>query len=94
MCSECYEGNGAVGAQGRDPDPGRLVSEEVSLEQSLQNMSVCRWVREGALRRMPLASGAGVEGVLERKFGGEAERGDEGASIAGFRLWRRFLRPH
>lgn len=57
MYSECYEGNGAAGAQGRDPDPGRLVSEEVSLEQSLWDMSVCRWVREGALRRMPLASG-------------------------------------
>lgn len=36
-------------------------------------MSVCRWVKEGALRRMPRASGAGVEGVLERKVGGEAE---------------------
>ena len=68
MCNECYEGNGAVGAQGRDPDPGRLGSEEVSLEQSLQDVSVCKWVREGALRRMPLASGAGVEGVLERKW--------------------------
>ena len=94
MCNDCYEGNGAVGAQGRDPDPGRLGSEEVSLEQSLQDVSVCKWVREGALRRMPLASGAGVEGVLERKVGGEAERGGEGAFIAGFRLWRWFLRPH
>ena len=34
-------------------------------------MSVCRWVKAGALRRMPRASGAGVEGVLGRKVGGE-----------------------
>lgn len=78
----------------RGPDPSRLVSEEASLEQSLQDMDVCRWVRESALRRMPLASGAGVEGVLQRKVGAEAERGGEGAFIAGFRLWRWFLRPH
>lgn len=43
---------------------------------------------------MPLASGAGVEGVLQAEVGAEAERGGEGAFIAGFRLWRWFLRPH